>query len=323
MKPRLGSGTAREATGAARANRIQSVLVDIRRQCQGRPILAWRRVFGLAWLAYGRTLLGLDVSMRRRVPASELALDIVIPVGERDLGVLPSTIEGLRRYLKHPIGRIYVVGRPTRSVEGLCDHMAVSFVDEADATRVRREQLQYKVGGVDRSGWLLQQFVKLSGDEIARSEAFLVADADTVLLRPQVFEHRGKLIFNHSVEYHHPYFAAYRKLLGAEPPSALSYVSHGMVFKKGTLKHLKKTLELRHGKPWERAILDTLDFDTRSNFSEYELYGNFYMSLKLPISHAYWHNVSLPREDLEHLTEVRSRWEDRRKSASFHDYGPE
>ena len=46
------------------------------------------------------------------------------------------------------------------------------------------------VNGVDRSKWIYQQFLKWSGDDLAETTHYLVVDADTVLIRPQVFEAR-------------------------------------------------------------------------------------------------------------------------------------
>jgi FkbM family methyltransferase len=315
--PALASAERRARTVAG--NRIVRGLRGMQRQAGRDPVLALRRVLAFAWLAGGKRLLALDVNLRRGKPSSGVPLDVVIPACEEDAHLLPLAIESLRQFLMHPIGDVYVVAPPSPILEGVCASLGVLLVDESEATRLPRRRVRYQVGEVDRSGWLLQQFIKLSADQIVRTDAFLVMDADTILVRPQVFEHRGRFIVNHSDEYHRPYFDAYERLLGERPKSVLSFVSHGMVFTAATLRQLRAELEARHATSWEEAILGVLDFAETSNFSEYELYGNFCLARKVPMTRAYWFNIALPRRRLQPLAELVSRWGDH-KTVSFHGY---
>jgi FkbM family methyltransferase len=307
------------AVGAApRTGRIGRGVVEVVRQSDGDPSLAARRMLELGWLAYGRRLAGLDVNMRGRVPNSALPLDLLVPVGSDDLDVLPAAIASWRNHLRHPIRAIHVVAQPGPEVQGVCDGLGVELVDEAAAVAISRSDIGYRPDGVDRSGWLFQQLVKLSADEITGADHVLVADADTVLLRPQVFEHRGRIILNQSDEYHRPYRDAYRRLLGEDPRSVISFVSHAMVLSRATLRRLRGELEERHGMRWDESILAALDQDEVSGFSEYELYGNYCLARGVAVERAYWFNVSLPRSQVGQLDEISARWGGRRRSVSFH-----
>ena len=68
--------------------------------------------------------------------------------------------------------------------------LACEVVDEQDVLPIRRDDIDYQFGSVDRSGWLFQQLLKLSADTISSSDHVLVLDADTVMIRPQSFHVR-------------------------------------------------------------------------------------------------------------------------------------
>jgi FkbM family methyltransferase len=321
MAGRIRAGLlARDRAGAVapHGGRIGRGAMEVMRQSEGDPVLAMRRAAALGRLAYGRRLAGLDVNMRAGAPSSELPVDIVIPVGSDDLEVVPAAIASWREHLRHPLGAIHLVARPDPEVRAVCDRLGVRLINEAAAVRIPRDDIDYGPGGVDRSGWLLQQLVKLSADELTEADHVLVADADTVLLRPQVFEHRGRVILSQSDEYHRPYRDAYRRLLGEEPRSVLSFVSHSMLLARTTLRRLRAELEERHGMPWDEAILAAVDRTELSGFSEYELYGNYCLARHVPVTLAYWFNVSLPRTQAGQLEDVAARWAGSRRSVSFH-----
>jgi hypothetical protein len=86
-------------------------------------------------------------------------------------------------------------------------------VYEGDVLPISKNSINYCVNGVNRAGWLLQQFLKWSGDTLTHEEHFLVLDADTVLISPQVFEVDGKIMFLHSDEHHQPYYDVFERIL--------------------------------------------------------------------------------------------------------------
>ena len=296
-------------------HRVAAAVLPVR----GRPGIAIRRLATLAWLAYGRPLLGQDVNLSSRHTTSSVAVDVVIPATDKDLTTLPLAVHSVRMHLKHPVGTVYVIGPIESAVRGLCDGLDVTFVDESTACRIPKRQIEYVVDGVDRSGWLFQQFIKLSADGVARTDKFLVMDADTALIRDQVFEHRGKTIVNQSDEFHQPYRDAYRRVTGTEPSSSLSFVTHHMLFDKEQLRQLKADIEARGQMNWEDYILASLDYSESSNFSEYELYGNHLMRSEASVQKAFWFNIALDRSALpvDDLDGLASGWT---KSVSFHSY---
>lgn len=204
-------------------------------------------------------------------------IDVLIPTTGKDSTCLRNTIEAARKYLRHRIQGIYLVYDERPKLAALPSPNDLILLNEREIAPIDRSRVIYKPRGVDRSGWLYQQLIKLSCDEICRTEHILALDADTVLTRPQRLIVEGKVVFSVSDERYQPYYAMIERLLPGTPIFPFSFVSHHMMFKKEHLRELKKTIQLC-GKKWFEAILEKIDPDEVSGFSEYELYGNYVMS---------------------------------------------
>ncbi len=242
-------------------------------------------------------------------------IDVVIPAIERDLAVLKLAILYLKVNLKHPINCIKIVGSFSDELVRFCEINNCQFVDENGILPFSKNSIKYY-----RSGWIFQQFLKLS-ESLSTSEYYLVLDADTILVRPQVFLENGKVVFNYSDEYHQPYFHTYLNLLGEKPCSKVSFVSHHMLFQKSKVSELKAEIESKTHLPWYRAILNILESDHRASFSEYETYGNWMLkNYPNEIKIKYWYNASFPRSVLEQVTCSLQSYSKKYKSVSFHHY---
>jgi len=251
---------------------------------------------------------------------SDVPIDVLIPVCEKDLLILPLALQGLREQVKHPIAAIYIIATDSGVIKDFCRLHNCCFVDEASVLGYTAKDLDIKImpEGRDRSGWIFQQLLKLSG-KIGHSPYFLTLDADHILLRPHVFLTKdGKTIFYGSREYHHPYYENIKSILGFIPKSRLSYVAHKMLFDRKQLAVLRSRIEERMGKPWDKAICESLDRTQISGFSEFELYGNFFpkqLKLQLP-----WcaHSLTIDkRTDYETLRHKYRWWY---AAVTFPDY---
>ena len=151
---------------------------------------------------------------------------------------------------------------------------------------------------------------------------YLVVDADTVFVRPQVFERKGRIVFNYSDEYYQPYFEMYRRLLNEPVAFPSSFTSHQMLFDRRILGEIKAQIEKIHGGDWREAILRNLDRNEPSAFSDYDTYGQ-YVFLHYPRSMAieYWFNLDLRRSrNLRGVLGLMLRYGGKYKSVSFHSY---
>lgn len=251
---------------------------------------------------------------------SELPIDVLIPVAGVDWDVLRVTIDGVRRNLAHPVGTIWIVTSLGSKAAAVADELGCEVVDEQAVLPIRREDIDYRAGAVDRSGWLFQQLLKLSADTISSADHVLVIDADTVMIRPQSFTSGDKVVLFHSGEYHPPYFEAYRAVTGLAPATRLSCTTHHMVLRRESLQGLKSLMALHRSVPWWQAVLDTCIYDSASGFAEYEVYGNYELTFGGGLARRWWRNAIAPRTELTDLDALSRRYGDGLRTVSFHYY---
>lgn len=255
-------------------------------------------------------LLGRDVNIKKNI-SSEVPIEVVIPVSIKDIATLPKVIEGCKNFIKHPIHNIYIVGESSSTILNTCIQLGVKFIEEKEVLGYDKHCIDYSVNGNDRSGWLFQQLLKLNADQISSTENFLVLDADTIFVRDHVFLRKKKTILDLSEERHEPYHIVYKRILQEETTSMLSFVTHYMLLNKKVLKQLKSDIEKIHKKTWDTVIIEQMDKNDESGFSEYELYGN-YLKSRFPeqVDNAYWFNSeTFPNKQTSII-----------KSVSLHNY---
>lgn len=257
----------------------------------------------------------------RKHPAlapSKEPIDVVIPVIAKDLQILPLCLEGVRHCVAHPIQDIYLVAPADDRIVSFCRQHGLQFVDETSLFGFSPKDLDIQVcdshGKVrDRSGWLFQQLVKLSG-RVGTCQHYLCIDADHVLIRPHTFlTADGKTVFYMSYEEHSPYYENIHRLLPGLPLSTLSYVDHKMLFDKEQLERLHQALG---GREWIKTIQDSYDRTCHAGFSEFELYGNFVQEKVLRP----WLQKRLPYNKMADFASLQRRWSASRWSLTFPDY---
>ena len=103
-------------------------------------------------------------SYPKLTPSAE-PIDVVIPIIAKDLRILPLCLEGVRHCVANKICKIYIVAPDQKEIRTFCDEHKLEFVDECAVFGYSPKSLNLiTAGGLDRSGWLFQQFVKLSGN---------------------------------------------------------------------------------------------------------------------------------------------------------------
>lgn len=250
---------------------------------------------------------------------SSVPLDIIIPVIEKDLDVLPYVIAGIRKHIKHPLCNIYIVAPNQQKIIDEAIKLQAIFVNEKDVCPLDKEEINFVVNGVNRNGWVYQQLLKLNFDKIATQERFLVVDADTIFVKDTVFEKDGKLYFDFSDEFHEPYYKALELLTGLKQRIPVSFVAHYMLFSKHNLQKLRNHIFCHTNKKPELAIISLKDvISDQSNFSEYETYANYCITYN-PQQHRirYWFNKSL--NTVTHGL-IEQETNGRYRTLSFHAY---
>jgi hypothetical protein len=252
---------------------------------------------------------------------SALPLDIVVTVTHKDADQLPYAIQGIRRNLAHPIGRIFTIAPAQGDLRDIAQQLGCTFVDENSLLPLRRDDIEYRVGGVDRSGWLFQQILKLASDAVVGASCYLIVDSDTVLVRRQVFEVGGLPVLLHSDEHHPPYFRTCERILGWPSASEPSCVAHAMLVDVSRLAALKSHIERRFDCRWFEAILRNVDFAVASGFSEFELYGQWCIRrYPLDTVREYWFGRNFGPSHLRPIEELERRYGPSRRLVAFHSY---
>jgi hypothetical protein len=260
----------------------------------------------------------------RRFPIlkpSKEPIDVVIPIIAKDLHILSLCLEGVRRQVQHPIQQIYIVAPEQEEILEFCHEHGLTFVEESSVLGFSPKDLQLQIttpGGtiLNRSGWLFQQLIKLSG-KVGTSQHYLCIDADHVLIHPHVFlTEDQKTVFYMSYEEHRPYYDNIRRLLPHLQLDNLSFVDHKMLFSKEQLAALKDALSRQSGKPWVETIVDSYDRSSFAGFSEFELYGNFVQAKE----RRPWLQKRLPYRQIADYETLCRRWSRSRWSLTFPDY---
>ena len=247
-------------------------------------------------------------------------VDVVIPTVPKDFEVLLLLVESLK-YLKHEVNKIYIVAPSSKEIVSFCDDNELSFIDELDVLGFGKEYIKYMSNGIDRSGWLFQQLLKLSGDQFTEMDDYLVVDSDTVFVNYNCFIEANKYIFLENDEWNQPYFDAFERLFNYKTVSKLSLTSHMMIFNHALLGTMKKEIEQKHGQKWYDAYISSVIVEELSSISDYDTYANWVLyNYPAMTTTAQLYNKSLHRDpenmSLQKLSSIYRNY----NSISFHSY---
>jgi glycosyltransferase involved in cell wall biosynthesis len=207
--------------------------------------------------------------------SSDVSIDVIIPVDVKDLKTLPITLESVRENLNHPIASISIISQKLTQIERLAKSLQVEWIDEREIVEQRKSYFDPVAYEFERSGWLYQQFLKLSVDKVGSAHHKFILDADNVFIGKQAFEQNGKILQPISRNYHASYFESYSRLMGKDPINHTSAICHFMMIKVDHLRELRIEIERKHNCNWKDAIYGSIDLTDPSGFSEYELYGHY------------------------------------------------
>lgn len=259
---------------------------------------------------------------RQKIIPADVEIDIIIPLIQKDLIILPLCIEGIRNCITHNFYEIYIVAPKDELILDYCKKLNLVFIDETSIFGYAPNELKIFTGNNknNRSGWIFQQLIKLSG-VIGKNRYFLCIDADHVLIKKHSFiSSCNKHIFYQSPEYHKPYYDIIQKLFRNKkyPDSCLSYISHKMIFDKIELSKLQKSLSELHNANWISVIINSLDFNEDSGFSEFEMYGS-YINKNMKILRL-WKNINLLRNKTYSYDEISKLYSRKFNAVTFPEH---
>jgi hypothetical protein len=212
--------------------------------------------------------------------------DVIMPVVAEDVGILTHFFNKLVEYL--PMRKIVLIGNDKlRERLQTIDNKAICYLNEDKL--IRYEEVRDIIAGrtdgdmasIARTGWYLQQFLKMQYSFICEDEYYLVWDSDTVpLKRVEVFEN-GQPVFHLKTEIHEAYF----KTMGTILPDISKQINHSFISEhmlincekmKEMIGQIEANLNLA-GKSFYEKILNAVELTEleKSGFSEYETYGSY------------------------------------------------
>lgn len=259
----------------------------------------------------------------KKVTPSTEPIDVIIPIIAKDLETLPLCLEGVRHCVEHPIKDIYIVAPDDAAIKEFCSSNNLKFIHEESVLGFGPKDMGMTITfpdgkTINRSGWLFQQFIKLSGN-VGTCRHYLCIDADHILIHPHSFlSDDGKTVFYMSYEEVQPYYDNIHKLFPDMQLASLSYVDHKMLFDKQRLATLHQQLEKGGKKPWYQVIMDSYDRSQQSGFSEFELYGNYTPSEEKVLRP--WLQKMLRAKDFADYATLQKRWKGKRWSLTFPAY---
>lgn len=216
-------------------------------------------------------------------------ISLVIPIAPRDF---EKIIFNLKFYKKYIIGISNFIFIGNKKVEKLIKKnrtsffkMRYKFINEKfliDVDKIKELIKKRHKAAIKRSGWYIQQFLKMQYCQICKKEYYLIWDSDTIPVKEvNMFRDDRKPYFDVKTEYHIPYFITMKKLfpeLGKK--NDYSFISEHMLIKTKLMKNLIKRIDNNTnilGDKWYEKIINSIKkTDLKfSGFSEFETYGTF------------------------------------------------
>jgi len=161
----------------------------------------------------------------------------------------------------------------------------INFINEKtllDVDRIKHLIKNRNESAVIRSGWYIQQFLKMIYCNICQDKYYLIWDSDTIPIKKvKMFENNGKPIFDFKSEYHEPYFITMKTIfpeLGKK--FRYSFISEHMIINSKIMKNMINRISDNKnliGNVWYEKIINCIDpkYISHSGFSEFETYGTF------------------------------------------------
>ncbi len=247
-------------------------------------------------------------------------IDIMIPTVSKDFTLIKDVIDSFLK-INHEINKIFVVAPPHEEIVQYCSKNNLQFVDEKTVLGYGKDAIKYFVNNTNRNGWIFQQLLKLSGENIVEMDNYFILDSDTIIANNFSLIENDKFIFYQNEEWHSAYFKAFYKIFGYKTINKLSFTSHMMIFNKNMLRLMKKEMEAKKGKSWDEVYLSTIDPNEASCISDYDTYANWVLcNFPNKVIQRPLYNKALSRDKLQEVKNNMGRYSKILKTISFHSY---
>jgi len=188
-----------------------------------------------------------------------------------------------KQILKKIRSKNYLLIVPDNEVKFFLKNTDSRFIVKNETIYIGNIKKNIPTMHLNRIGWYLQQFIKLAAiNDVANNnnnnnDIVLIWDADTVPLKKINFTNsKNQIIYYKSKEYYKSYFDLIEKITGLKRIEKHSFVAQSFAIRIEWIKYFFKKLEERHNKKkWIEILIDNINFNEPSGFSEYETLGTF------------------------------------------------
>lgn len=211
--------------------------------------------------------------------------EIILLTAHRAMAMLPLIAEQIRAHVACSQIRAIAPSALRHEIEAL----GLIFTDEDTVVPglsydgLRTLITSRNANAAERTGWYLQQFLKMGYARVTDDTHYLIWDSDTMPLKDiSMFDENGTPFFDIKEEYHPPYFDTMARLFDGKVKKTgdFSYISEHMLIVTDLMRSLLDAVEDNTALPgtsfYEKIIaaVDPAEL-TASGFSEFETYGCF------------------------------------------------
>lgn len=214
-------------------------------------------------------------------------MNLIIPISSIDFEKVKVNYKFYKKYI-FGINNLVFIGN--EEVEKLINEShsifeKTKFINEKsliDVDRIKKLIEKRNQKAIKRSGWYIQQFLKMQYCKLCKDKYYLIWDCDTIPIKKvNMFNNDRKPYFDVKEEYNKPYFITMEKLLPELGKKYnYSFISEHMLIRTKIMKNLINRIENNiniYGDKWYEKIINSINIDDlpNSGFSEFETYGTF------------------------------------------------
>lgn len=218
----------------------------------------------------------------------KVKMSLVIPINYRDFEKIKFNFKFYKKYIDG-INSLVFIGdeKVGKLIEDKLSFfkMPLKFINEKvllDVNKIKKLIKKRKGLAIRRSGWYIQQFLKMQYYKVCKDKYYLIWDSDTIPVKKvKMFNKYGKPYFDINKKFSKSYFVTMKKIfpeLGKK--YNYSFVSEHMIIKTEIMKELINRINKNKrisGYTWYEKIINCInlkDLEFRG-FSEFETYGTF------------------------------------------------
>jgi hypothetical protein len=229
-------------------------------------------------------------------------IDLVIVSTSKDFDILVHSVKHAVKALSDYHVNFVKIIVPNRDVEQ-CERLFsnsqnhILVVNEEDLVPEDQfAKLTHYFGG--RNTWVLQQLLKVQAVLSSESDAILILDSDTILLRRRPwFDRQGKQLLMPTYEYNRFYYEFLNKIKVSEVVPKYSLISHHMIMQPLLFREIMSFLDIHELSELIEIVCKNAELTIQSPIClEYELYGQYLINYK-PNSYFFgkWANLTIPK----------------------------